>query len=98
MPFPGCARLLWPARIELLEPTSKDSAVGKYLESNEGKPRVHHIAFQVDNLESAMEEVRQKGIRLIDEKPRIGAGGVRIAFIHPKASSGVLTELCEQHL
>ena len=85
------------SRMELLEPTAEDSPVAKYIAKNDGKPKIHHIAYEVDDLEGALAEAREKGIRLIDEEPRIGAGGVRIAFIHPKASAGVLTELCEQH-
>lgn len=81
------------SRIELLEPTSADSPVAKFLEKNgEG---VHHIAYQVDNLEAALADMAAKGVRLIDEKPRRGAHGTRIAFLHPKATGGVLTELCE---
>jgi len=85
------------SRIELLEPTAPDSPVQKYIDKNDGKPRIHHVAYEVDDLEAALEEAKEAGIKLIDEKPRIGAGGVRIAFIHPRASAGVLTELCEQH-
>ena len=85
------------SRMELLEPTSEDSPVAKYIAKNDGKPKIHHVAYEVSDLEAALAEVKAKGIRLIDEEPRIGAGGVRIAFIHPKASAGVLTELCEQH-
>jgi methylmalonyl-CoA/ethylmalonyl-CoA epimerase len=85
------------SRFELIEPTADDSPVRKYLDKNDGKPRIHHVACQVDDLDAALEEVREKGVRLIDEEPRIGAGGVRIAFLHPKATAGVLTELCEQH-
>lgn len=83
--------------IELLEPTSDDSPIKKYLDKNGGKPKFHHIAFEVADLEAALEEARQKGAQLIDETPRIGARGIRIAFIHPKSSAGVLTELCEHH-
>jgi methylmalonyl-CoA/ethylmalonyl-CoA epimerase len=85
------------SRVELLEPIADDSPVRKYLDKNDGKPRIHHVAYEVDDLESALAEVKEKGIRMIDEEPRIGAGGVRIAFLHPKATAGVLTELCEQH-
>jgi len=85
------------SRVELIEPTRDDSPVRKYLDANEGKPRIHHVAYEVDDLEAALAEVKAKGIRLIDEEPRLGAGGVRIAFLHPKATAGVLTELCEQH-
>jgi methylmalonyl-CoA/ethylmalonyl-CoA epimerase len=85
------------SRLELLEPTAEDSPVAKYLAAGEGKPRIHHVALEVDDLEAALAECRDKGVRLIDEEPRVGAGGVRIAFLHPKATAGVLTELCEQH-
>ncbi len=85
------------SRMELLEPTADDSPVKKYLDNNGGKPKIHHVAYEVDDLEGALAEAREKGMRLIDETPRIGAGGVRIAFLHPKSSAGVLTELCEQH-
>ncbi len=57
---------------------------------------VHHVAFRVENIEEALEELKEKGIRLIDEKPRRGAGGAKIAFLHPKATKGVLVELCER--
>jgi len=83
------------SRIELLEPTSDDSPVKKYLDAGGGKPRIHHVAYEVDDLDAALNEVRAAGLVLIDETPRIGAGGARIAFIHPKSSGGVLTELCE---
>jgi len=84
-------------RIELLEPTADDSPVKKFLDKKGGRTTIHHVAYEVDDLEGAIAEARDKGIRLIDEKPRIGAGGVRIAFLHPKATGGILTELCEQH-
>jgi methylmalonyl-CoA/ethylmalonyl-CoA epimerase len=57
---------------------------------------IQHVAFRVDNLEKALQELKAKGVRLIDEKPRIGAGGAKIAFLHPKATHGVLVELCER--
>ena len=80
--------------IELLESTSEDGPVAKYIEKKgEG---VQHIALRVDNLEEALKELKEKGVRLIDEKPRYGAGGAKIAFIHPKETSGVLLELCER--
>lgn len=82
------------SNIELLESTSPDSAVAKFIEKRgEG---IQHIALQVDNIEKLLEDLKQKGIRLIDEKPRIGAGGAKIAFIHPKDTKGVLIELCER--
>jgi len=81
------------SRIELLEPTSADSPVAKFLEKNgEG---IHHIAYQVDDLVETLERLRGEGVRLIDEQPRRGAHGARIAFLHPKATGGVLTELCQ---
>lgn len=80
--------------IELLESTSDDGPIAKFIEKKgEG---IQHIAYQVDDIEKAIEELRQKDIRLIDEKPRYGAGGARIAFLHPKSTSGVLIELCER--
>jgi len=80
--------------IELLEPTSADSSVAKFIEKHgEG---LHHIAIRVDNIEVALAELKAKGIQLIDETPRNGAGGVRIAFVHPRATHGVLLELCER--
>jgi len=82
-------------RVELLEPTSDDSPVRKFLEKK--GTGVHHMAYEVQNLEAALDKARASGMRLIDEKPRIGAGGIRIAFLHPKSTSGVLTELCEPH-
>lgn len=81
------------SRIELLEPTTPDSPVAKFLEKNgEG---VHHVAYQVADLAAALGELRNTGVRLIDEQPRRGAHGTRIAFLHPKATGGVLTELCQ---
>lgn len=81
------------SRIELLEPTSPDSPVAKFLEKNgEG---IHHVAYEVANLESTLNELKSQGIRLIDETPRHGAHGTLIAFLHPKATGGVLTELCQ---
>lgn len=81
------------SRIELLEPTYPDSPVGKFLQKNgEG---FHHVAFEVDDLPAALADLARDGVDLIDEEPRIGAGGTRMAFIHPKGAFGVLTELCE---
>ncbi len=80
--------------IELLEPTSPDSTVAKFIEKRgEG---LHHIAIRVDDIEAALAELKAKGIQLIDETPRDGAGGTRIAFVHPRATHGVLLELCER--
>ncbi|MDR0651685.1 MAG: methylmalonyl-CoA epimerase [Synergistaceae bacterium] len=80
--------------IEHLEATSPDSPIAGFMEKRgEG---IHHLAIRVDNLENALAELREKGVRLIDEHPRKGAGGARIAFIHPKATGGILLELCER--
>ncbi len=82
------------SEVELLESTAPDGPVAKYIEKKgEG---VQHIAFRVENIEEALEELKEKGIRLIDEKPRMGAGGAKIAFLHPKATAGVLVELCQR--
>lgn len=81
------------SRIELLEPTAPDSPVAKFLEKN--GPGIHHLAYQVDGLDSRLASLKGQGVRLIDESPRVGAHHTRIAFLHPKASGGVLTELCE---
>jgi methylmalonyl-CoA/ethylmalonyl-CoA epimerase len=81
------------SKIELVQPTRSDSPVGKFLaKRGEG---FHHVAFQVDDLEEALRELRESGVELIDEKPRVGAGGTRMAFLHPNGAHGVLTELVE---
>ncbi len=81
------------SRIELLEPTAADSPVARFLEKNgEG---IHHLAYQVEDLAAALAALKEQGVRLVDEVPRRGAHGTRIAFLHPKSSGGVLTELCE---
>jgi methylmalonyl-CoA/ethylmalonyl-CoA epimerase len=79
--------------IELLEPTSAESPVAKYIEKNGAG--IHHIAYEVDDIEAAIATLLTGGVRMIDETPRCGAHGTRIAFIHPKSSGGVLTELCQ---
>ncbi len=82
------------SEVELLESTSEDGPVAKYIEKRgEG---IQHVAFRVENIEEALAELKAKGIALIDQTPRIGAGGAKIAFLHPKATSGVLVELCER--
>jgi methylmalonyl-CoA/ethylmalonyl-CoA epimerase len=81
-------------KLELLEPTDPESPVAKFIEKRgEG---IHHLAFAVDGVDQALEEAAEKGIRLIDKKPRSGAEGLNIAFLHPKSTFGVLTELCEK--
>jgi methylmalonyl-CoA/ethylmalonyl-CoA epimerase len=80
-------------RLELLEPTDPTSTIATFLEKRgEG---LHHLAFTVDGIEARIAELKQAGLRMIDDAPRPGAHHVRIAFVHPKSSGGVLTELCE---
>lgn len=80
-------------RLELLEPTDPSSTVATFLDKRgEG---LHHLAFTVESLEARLAELKQGGVRLIDETPRPGAHHMRIAFVHPKSTFGVLTELCE---
>ena len=80
-------------KIELLEPTSEDSTIAKFIEKRgEG---VHHIAYATNNLNEALKEAESKGVRLIDKEGRAGAEGLTIGFLHPKSTGGVLTELCE---
>lgn len=82
------------SELELLESTEADGPVAKYIDSRgEG---IQHIAFRVENVDEAVKELKEKGVRMIDNEPRKGAGGARIAFIHPKESHGVLVELCEK--
>ena len=81
-------------KIELLKATSEESPITKFLDSR--GPGVHHIAFQVDNLVLALEELSEAGVTLIDTEPRIGAEGMLIAFLHPKSTGGVLVELCQK--
>lgn len=83
-------------KIELLEPTSPESTIAKFIESNNGRGGMHHIAFAVEGLEGQLAEAAEAGIRLIDKEPRGGAEGLSIAFLHPKSTFGVLTELCEK--
>ena len=80
-------------KIELLESTAEDGPISKFIEKKgEG---IHHIAFNVNNIEEALAEAEDKGINLIDKNPRKGAEGLNIAFLHPKSTNGVLTEFCE---
>lgn len=80
-------------KIELLEATSEDSSVAKFIDKK--GQGVHHLAFAVDSVAEALEDVSSKGVELIDKAPRRGAEGLNIAFLHPKSTIGVLTELCE---
>jgi methylmalonyl-CoA/ethylmalonyl-CoA epimerase len=81
------------SRIELLEPTSEDSPISGFLRKR--GQGVHHIAYAVEDAARAVGELRERGVRMIDSTPREGAGGARIAFVHPRASGRVLTELCQ---
>jgi methylmalonyl-CoA/ethylmalonyl-CoA epimerase len=82
------------SEIELLESTDSNGPIAKYIaKRGEG---IQHVALRVDDIETALVELKQKGIRLIDQTPRIGAGGAKIAFLHPKATNGVLVELCQR--
>ena len=85
------------SEIELLVGTADDSPIAKFIEKNNGNGGMHHLAFAVeDGVADALAEVEEKGIRLIDKAPRRGAEGLNIAFLHPKSTLGVLTELCEK--
>jgi len=81
------------SRIELLEPTSDDSPISKFLEKRGGG--LHHIAVEVDDIKTSLAILKQKGMRLIDESPRIGAEGCLVAFVHPSSTNGVLLELVQ---
>ena len=81
--------------LELLESTTEDGPIAKYLAKNGGRSGIQHIALNVDNIEEAIAEMKEKGVRMIDEQPRYGAGNSSIAFVHPKAS-GILVELAHR--
>ena len=81
-------------RIEIMEPTEDESPVAKFIEKRgEG---IHHISLKVDNIDAVLQDLKRKGLKLVDEKSRIGAEGVKVAFIHPKSTRRVLFELCEK--
>lgn len=82
------------SEVELLESTAPDGPVAKFIEKK--GTGFQHIAFRVADIDAALEELKEKNIQLIDQTPRIGAGGARIAFLHPKATGGILVELCER--
>ncbi len=82
------------SEVELLESTSPDGPVAKFIEKR--GQGFQHVAFRVENIDEALAELKEKGVQLIDKEPRIGAGGAKIAFLHPKATGGVLVELCER--
>ncbi len=79
--------------VELLKPLGPDTAVGKFLAAR--GPGLHHVAYQTDDIDAALEQVKAAGLELIDETPRVGIRGSRVAFVHPKATGGVLTEIVE---
>lgn len=81
------------SHLELLEPTDPSSVVAKFLEKRSG---LHHLCVLVDDIEAALGELKARGVRLLDEKPRVGAGGCRVAFVHPKSAAGVLLELKQE--
>ena len=85
---------LGETRIELLEPTGKDSPIAKFLEKR--GPGIHHIAVRVPDIRATLADLKERGARLIDETPRVGAGGCLVAFIHPSTTNGVLLELVEE--
>ena len=88
--------MIGQTKIELLESTDPDGPIGKFIEKKgEG---VHHLAFAVNGIENAIAEAEEKGVQLIDKTPRKGAEGLNIAFLHPKSTGGVLTELCEKRI
>ena len=85
---------LGDSELELLESTSTEGPITRFIEKKgEG---IQHIAFRVNNIEEVLEKLKKEGVRLIDEKPRYGAGGAKIAFLHPKSTNGILVELCER--
>ena len=82
-------------RIELIESTDPNGIIAKFIERRgEG---IHHIALEVDHIEGVLQKLKEKGVQLIDEKPRIGVHKMKIAFLHPRSTNGVLLELCEKH-
>jgi methylmalonyl-CoA/ethylmalonyl-CoA epimerase len=81
------------SKIELLEPTGEESILSEFL--NKNGPGIHHIAYEVDDIEVAIKKLESEGVRMIDRIPRQGAHGARVAFIHPESSLGILTELCQ---
>jgi methylmalonyl-CoA/ethylmalonyl-CoA epimerase len=81
---------------EFLESTSEDGPIAKFIEANKGRGGIQHVAIRVGDVRSAIAELKSKGIAMIDEEPRYGAGGAAIAFCHPKSTGGILLELCER--
>ena len=83
------------AELEFLESTAPDGPIAKAIEKNGGKNLVQHIALRVDNVEAAIADLMAKGVEMLDKAPRYGAGGAKIAFLHPKSTGGILLEICE---
>jgi methylmalonyl-CoA/ethylmalonyl-CoA epimerase len=83
------------SHVELLRPLSEDTPVGKFLAAR--GPGLHHVAYAVADIDAALQTAREAGMRLIDESPRTGIRGTQVAFLHPKSTGGVLTELVEAH-
>ena len=81
------------SHLELLEPTDPSSAIGRFLEKRSG---LHHVCVLVDDLDAALADLKARGVPLVDQAPRVGAGGCRVAFVHPKGAAGVLLELKER--
>ena len=81
--------------LEFLESTEEDGPIAKYIAGNNGRNGIQHVALCVDDVEAAIADLTAKGIAMIDKKPRYGAGGAKIAFLHPKATGGILVELCQ---
>ena len=88
-----CMLPVGESRLELLEPTSTDSPISKFIDKRGGG--IHHIAVAVENIHAVLEDLKKKGVRLIDEEPRAGAAGCLVAFIHPSSTAGVLLELVQ---
>ncbi len=82
------------SEVELLQSTAPDGPVAKYIEKR--GQGIQHVAFRVEDIDATLAELKEKGIKLIDQQPRIGAGGAKIAFLHPKATNGVLVEICQR--
>ena len=84
------------AELEFLESTTPDGPIGRFIEKNGGRNGIQHVALRVDDIKAAIADLKAKGVQLIDEEPRYVAGGSAIAFLHPKATGGVLLELCQR--
>jgi len=87
---------LGDTELEFLESTSNDGPIAKFIEANKGRSGIQHIALCVPDIKAAIAELKSKGVDMIDEEPRYGAGGASIAFCHPKSTGGILLELCER--